>query len=453
MSVTDRRYYGLLWHSAILGLLVGLACAAFTLSWKALDHFVWHSLHAPWHRIWFSLAVGIVIGVILKIVGDPGSMATIIAHFHRTGALPMRDNLPIQPASVLGLVAGQSAGPEGALTQAGGSLGAWLARRLQLRAWQRVLTLAGMGAGFGAFLGAPVGGAILWLEMLHSRGLEYFEAVIPTLVCSFVAYVMMLICVGHGVVQPWHLAAAPVSGTWTPLVAFGLGLFCALVARSYAFIFRAVGMMRHRLGLPLIIETSLAGLAIGLLGVAAPLSYFYGGTQIPVVMTMDTTLLALGGLLAAKMLAASITIRGHWQGGLIIPHMFIGAVLARMIIVVLPGLPPVLTLLCCMAAFNAAVTQTPLASALIVLALTGAGTPIPVFLASITAFIAGHGIIVVENKRSRTEPMNFHLEPIDPIPRIDGTRIPDVPAHLTCAAAASPATDLRSSCQSTRSDM
>ena len=131
-------------------------------------------------------------------------------------------------------------------------------------------------------------------------------------------------------------------------------------------------------------------------------------------MTKDTTLLALAGLLLAKMLAASVTVRGHWQGGLIIPHMFMGVVLGRIVIAVIPGAPPILTMLCCMAAFNAAITQTPLASALIVLALTGAGTPVPVFLASITAFVAGHGVVVVENKQSRTEPMNFHLETSDP---------------------------------------
>lgn len=414
MSVTDRHYYKLLGFSAFLGLLVGFGCAAFTVVWKIFDHTVWHLLHEPWHRVAFSVVIGLLIGLILKVLGDPGTMATIILHFHRSGALPARDNLPILPASVLGLVGGQSAGPEGALTQVGGSLGTWVARYFKQMNFQRVLTLAGMGAGFGAFLGAPVGGAILWLEMLHMRGLEYYEAIIPTMVCSSVAYLVMLLCVGHGVVQPWHLPASPEALSWAPLIAIGLGLLCALVVRLYAFIFRVTGTIQRRLKLPLVVETTLAGLAIGLLGVAFPLSYFYGSRQIPVLMTMDTTLLALIGLLFAKMLAASITVRGHWQGGLIIPHMFMGAVLGRLVVAVFPGVPPMLTLLCCMAAFNAAITQTPLASALIVLALTGAGAPVPVFLASIAAFVGGHGVVVVENKQSRTEPMNFHLETRDP---------------------------------------
>ena len=412
--MNDRRYHLLLLNAAVLGVLVGVACAAFTFAWKSIDHVVWHVLENPMHRVWFSALVGAGIGALLKWLGDPGSMATIIAHFHRAGALPLGDNFTIQPASILGLVGGQSAGPEGALTQAGGSLGAWWARRIRWMALQRVLTLAGMGAGFGAFLGAPVGGAILWLEMLHMRGLEYFEAIIPTLVCSSVAYLVMLGCVGHGVVQAWHVPVAPHGGSWGPLVAIGAGLVCAVAARGYAFGFRAIGRLQRRLALPLIVETTLAGLLIGLLGVVAPLSYFYGGAQIPAVMTMPATWAALVGLLVAKMLAASVTIRGHWQGGLIIPHMFMGAVLGRIVTAVVPGAPPMLTLLCCMAAFNAAATQTPLASALIVLALTGAGAPVPVFLASITAFVAGQGVVVVENKQGRTAPVNFHLEQADP---------------------------------------
>lgn len=414
MSSSDRQYYKLLGMAVVLGVIVGMACFLFTTIWKACDHFVWHILDEPWHRILISTLVGLLIGIILKIVGDPGSMATIIAHFHRSGALPARDNLPILPTSVLGLVAGQSAGPEGALTQVGGSLGTFIAKCFKQQSFQRVLTLAGMGAGFGAFLGAPVGGAILWLEMLHMRGLEYYEAIIPTLVCSCVAYLIMLFGVGHGMVQPWQLSAIPEAFTWTPLIAIGLGLFCAMAARFYAFVFRSIGRLQNRLRLPILVETTLAGLVIGVLGVAFPLSYFYGSKQIPTLMTMDTTLHALAGLLLAKMLAASVTVRGHWQGGLIIPHMFMGVVLGRIVIAVIPGAPPILTMLCCMAAFNAAITQTPLASALIVLALTGAGTPVPVFLASITAFVAGHGVVVVENKQSRTEPMNFHLETSDP---------------------------------------
>lgn len=108
-------------------------------------------------------------------------------------------------------------------------------------------------------------------------------------------------------------------------------------------------------------------------------------------------------LLLAKMCAASVTIRGHWQGGPIIPHIFMGAVLGKIFALAVPEMDPTLIMVCSMAAFNSAATQTPLASALIVLALTGSGEPVAAFLASVVGFLAGQGIVLIENKQSRTE--------------------------------------------------
>lgn len=412
MVMEDARFRRMIILAAVLGVGVGCFGVVFNGLWQFLDWVVWHQAMArPVDRIWISTLVGLLIGLVLMRLFDPGSMATIIYHFHKSGALPMRDNLPIQPVSLMGLVAGQSAGPEGALTQAGGSMGSWLARRTGQDSYARLLTLAGMGAGFGAFLGAPVGGAVLWLEMLHTRGLEYYEAVIPTMVCSSVAYLVMVVTVGHGVVQPWVIESVDHVHWWGPVLAVGLGLVCGGFARGYAVIFRMTGKVARRIGGPIILRTTLAGLLIGLLGYAVPLSYFYGSKQMEDLFHLPLAWHAVAVLIVAKMVAASVTIRGHWQGGLIIPHMFIGAAIGRLIGLALPEVDPALLMLSCMAAFNAAATQTPLASAMIVLALTGYGYPAAVFLASLTGFLAGQGTVIIENKQSRTEPVNFHLQP------------------------------------------
>ncbi len=411
MFKIEKTYRRMLTLSAAVGVLVGLFGAAFYYVWHAIDHHLWHLLENPIHRIWFSTLIGLIIGLILKFLFDPGSMATIIMHFHKAGELPAKDNLPIQPVSLLGLIGGQSAGPEGALTQAGGSLGSWVAKRADAPKLTRVLTLAGMGAGFGAFLGAPVGGAMLWLEMLHTRGLEYYEAVIPTIVCSAVGFLVMLVLVGHGLVPPWHINVDIAPSYWTPFIAVLIGLACGPVAKIYSLMFRYMGKLLNHRTVPLIVQTTTAGLVIGTLGWLVPESYFYGGGQMLHIMTTAFPIGILLAILVAKMVAAAVTIRGHWQGGLVIPHMFMGLILGKIIAMYIPGVDPALSMLCCMAAFNAAATQTPLASALIVLALTGAGLPVPIFLASIAGFIAGQGIVLIDNKQSRDQPHNFHLEP------------------------------------------
>lgn len=405
----DGAHGRLLLLTLVLGVLVGLFCAAFSALWHFADHLLWEHVTQPWMRIVVSTAAGLIIGVILQLTFDPGTMATIIRHFHDHGRLPLRDNTPILPASIVGLMGGQSAGPEGALTQAGGSLGTWLAERTRNPQLARLLTLAGMGAGFGAFLGAPVGGALLWLEMLHRRSLEYYEAIIPTIVASCAAYLVMAVVTGTNMIPPWHLADVQALTRWDLLASVALGVACVPFVKVYMWLFHGSRHLMARVRLPIIFRCTIAGLLIGLLGVAFPLSYFYGGAQMHELLTTPLPVSILVGTLLAKMVAASVTIRGHWQGGLIVPHIFMGALVGKLLCAVAPGLDPTITVLACMAAFNSAATQTPLSSAIIVIALTSSGNPVPIFLASVAGYLAGQNITLIENKRSRTESHNFHL--------------------------------------------
>lgn len=407
--LSEDRYRNLLLLCVVLGVLVGLFSAGFALAWAALLDLVWGGLEAPVHRLWVTPLAGLLVGLTLHFLGNPGSMATIIRHFHASGRLPHRDNLPILPASLIGLVGGQSAGPEGALTQICGSMGSWLGDRFDTPRFTRILTLAGMGAGFGAFLRAPVGGAVLWLEMLHRRGLEYYEAVVPVILTSFVGYLTMAGVMGIHLIPPWHIVPYTSDALLDLAYAAGVALVCAGVAHGYALLFRGTGRALSLFAMPIYARTTLAGAILGVLGFAYPLSYFYGGYAMNTVLGEDLPLAVLLGTLAAKLLAASVTIKGHFQGGLIIPHLFAGALIGKAASMLIPGLHPTLGALAGMAAFNAAATQTPLASALIPLALTGFSQPIPVFLASLVGYLAGYHVSLIEHKQPRTERRDFHL--------------------------------------------
>ena len=110
------------------------------------------------------------------------------------------------------------------------------------------------------------------------------------------------------------------------------------------------------------------------------------------------------------MVAASLTINGNWQGGLIIPHMFMGAIIGRIAALAVPGVAPPLAMLAGMAAFNSSVTGTPLSSALIAIALTDGASIVPVFLASLAAFAASPFIRFIETAASRSERPAFNFE-------------------------------------------
>ncbi len=409
----EDRFRNLLLISTLLGIGVGVFSAGFALAWKSIDGWVWSLVPSPIHRLWISPAVGLVIGLIMHRFFDPGNMSAIVKHFHERGRLPYADNKPILPVSLLGLVGGQSAGPEGVLTQVCGSLGTFLSERFGKPRFMRILTLAGMGAGFGVFLRAPAGGAILWLEVLHRRGLEYYEAVIPTILTSFVGYMVMTGLLGMDLVPMWHYPPSHPEAWWWLIAAIGVAGVCAAVAHGYAWQFRFIGRTFGRWPMPIFIRTTLAGVMIGVLGYLFPLSYFYGGYQMNEVLNQSMTLKLILGTLVAKMLAVSFTIRGHWQGGLIIPHLLMGAMIGKILHLIVPPLDPSMAMLVGMTSFNAAATQTPLSSAMIVLALTGFGNPIPIFLASLTGYLVGYRIDLIEHKGSRTEPPGFHLPDMD----------------------------------------
>jgi H+/Cl- antiporter ClcA len=89
--------------------------------------------------------------------------------------------------------------------------------------------------------------------------------------------------------------------------------------------------------------------------------------------------------------------------------MFMGSVIGRAAAVVVPGIAPAAGMLAGMAAFNAAVTGTPLLSALIAIALTNGAGVTPAFLASLTAFLASPSIGFLEETAPRSESPGLHI--------------------------------------------
>ncbi len=63
---------------------------------------------------------------------------------------------------------------------------------------RRILTMCGMSAALAAFFGMPLTSAIFVLEIPHHNGMEYFEAISPSVVSSLLASIMnKIISQGH----------------------------------------------------------------------------------------------------------------------------------------------------------------------------------------------------------------------------------------------------------------
>ncbi|QKY20884.1 chloride channel protein [Halolamina sp. CBA1230] len=401
------RYHRTLLLATVVGVAVGLFATGFRMAWKAGLDILWSGTVVPWHRIVVSTVAGVLIGGIGMLTHYPGSLAAVVRDFHEHGAIPSRDNVPVVPSNFLGLIAGQGAGPEGMMSVVGGSLGTRVGDRLDAGG-RKLLTLAGMGAGFGTILGAPIGGSLLWLELPHRRGIEYYEAIVPTLVASFSGYLVMVSLGGLSLFNVWEADLMYEYAPFHLAAALLVGVAAVPLGHVYNRVFSAVGRLFNRYSPRLIVRTTLAGLGIGLLGYALPLTYFYGGNQINAVLNGNHSLALLVAVLGGEMIAAALTIQGNWHGGLIIPHMFMGAVLGQALSLVVPGLPAPIAMLTGMAAFNATVTGTPLSSALIAISLTNGAAIVPVFLGSLASFVVGPSVGFVgteEPRREQTGPL------------------------------------------------
>ncbi len=171
----------------VCGLFAGLYWNILQLMTHALEQFEGASL-----LVVMPLA-GLVIGLVIYYLGNPGEIAVIVDNIHfRGGRLDARKNPSMILASLVSISAGGSAGPEAPLVQITGSFGTWVADRLKLEGEDlRSISLAAMAGGFTALFGAPLGGAMFALEILHHQHIvEYYEALLPAIVSSCASYLV-----------------------------------------------------------------------------------------------------------------------------------------------------------------------------------------------------------------------------------------------------------------------
>ena len=91
---------------------------------------------------------------------------------------------------------GGSGGREGPTAQIGAGFGSFLARVLDLDARDaRIAVAAGMAAGIGAIFRAPLGGAVLGIEIPYREDVEA-DALVPSFVASIVAFTIFGVLIG-----------------------------------------------------------------------------------------------------------------------------------------------------------------------------------------------------------------------------------------------------------------
>lgn len=390
----------LLW--ATLGLLGGLIAGAYWVGLEFLTHTL--SIFDGWQVIPLMAICGLLAGLVIHFIGDPGEIHLIVNNIRfKKGKLDPKNNPSMILSSLLCVASGGSLGPEAPLVQVTGSTGTWLGKLFRLKGEElRSLSIAGMASGFTALFGAPLGGSLFSLEILHHKhAVEYYKAIIPALVASSFSYLIFAFIIHLGLGPIWNLSAYEYSGIFD----FGYAVLFAIIgtAMGWGFIFstKFFKFLFERRPIPIYIKTLIGGVLLGLIAFYFPLTRYFGHHEINELLTENFTLKFLVTILIFKIIAISITVTSGWRGGFIIPLFFVGTTLGLIIHQLFPTINVTLAIVSCMAAINSCVTRTPMSTTILLATLTGFGYFIPILFASLTGYFLAPRIPFISSQMEK----------------------------------------------------
>ena len=335
---------------------------------------------------------GALVGLIYRLVpavGAPDVFAAIVTG--RLDPRPVPGGLLVALATLVG---GFSLGPEVPTGMLAGGTASAVADRRDWDLTTRKVTLgSSVAATYAGLFTSPFVSVMLLLELAQSRYVVSLAFLVIQAAAALLGFAVFFAVGGFSSLlaslslpdyqlELWHFAAAAVIA----IVAVGLGVLTAV----FASLFR-------RLAAPLaervVVRGALAGLGLGLLGMAVPLTLFYGASALPQT-TADAAEIGAAVLvisLVAKLAAMTAARSFGFIGGPIFPLVFAGAALGAAVNVIVPDIPAELAVTAGMAAIPAAVLPLPLA--LGVLAVVIAGTSFELVTPALTASLLATTIV------------------------------------------------------------
>lgn len=375
----------LMW--ALLGLIGGTIAGVYWISLNFLTHSL--AFFKGWQVIPLMSICGLLAGLVIHFIGDPGEIHLIVNNIRfKKGKLDPKNNPSMILSSLLCVASGGSLGPEAPLVQVTGSTGTWLGKLLRLKGEElRSFSIAGMASGFTALFGAPLGGSLFSLEILHHKhAVEYYKAIIPAFVASCFSYLVFAVIIHLGLGPIWDLSSYEYAGIFD----FGYAVLFALVGAAFGWLFiwctKTFKLLFEVKDLPIYLKTMIGGLILGIIAYYYPITRYFGHHEVNELLHQDYALNTLIIILILKIVAIAITVTSGWRGGFIIPLFFVGTSLGLILHQLFPFINLSLAIVSCMAAINSCVTRTPMSTTILLATLTGFGHFIPIFFASLTGY-------------------------------------------------------------------
>ncbi|SDE09110.1 H+/Cl-antiporter ClcA [Pricia antarctica] len=392
----------LLW--AVLGLIGGLLSGLYWIVLIFLTEKI--AFFDGWQVIPAMTICGFLAGLVIHFIGEPGEIHLIVNNIRfNKGKLDPKNNPSMILSSLLCIASGGSLGPEAPLIQVTGSTGTWLGKLFRLKGEDlRSMSIAGMASGFTAMFGAPLGGSLFSLEILHHRhAVEYYKAIIPALVASSFSYIVFALIIHLGLGAIWDLSAYEYSDIFD----FGYAVLFAVLGAftGWCFIYctKFFKVVFEKKPIPIYLKTAIGGLLLGIIAFYFPLTRYFGHFEIAELLTGGFPIRLLFLLLVFKLIAIAITVTSGWRGGFIIPLFFVGATLGLIIHHFFPGTSVTLVVVSCMAAINACVTRTPMSTTILLATLTGFSYFVPILFASLTGYFLAPRIPFIGSQMDKGE--------------------------------------------------
>jgi H+/Cl- antiporter ClcA len=397
---TSKTFWIKFGWGVLIGLLATLGVLFYTYIINLGLRFLWSDppgaepFSGSWRLVIIMTIVGFIVGLLHRFTKAKGiGVGEIIVD----GRVDNRFVPGALLISLVSLIGGFSLGPVLPTGMLAGGLATWISDKRKLsEEIRRSNVVSSITAAYGGLFTAPLGAFLIPLEMPHMQTIESYGVLIiagATAVLGFLVFyisggnqfdgLLRLLDLPEYTLLPWHLVVAFMIGLLGAAVAWILGLSISIL---------------KKLVMPLnrwpILRSTLAGLMLGLLGMALPLTLFNGSDGLVYVTENAAQIGAalLVVIIFAKILATAGALSTGFIGGSIFPMFFVGGTLGTVVTLLFPGIPIALTVGCGMVAVTSGVLPIPIAFGIYTILIVGLPITeaIPVFVAGLTAlFVMG----------------------------------------------------------------
>ena len=303
-----------------IGILVGLVAVAFHLG---ID---WGTelRHEYPNVIWLLPVGGIGIVLLYRWSGmekDRGTNLVLVA-VREAEPLKLRTAPLIFLSTIVTHLLGGSAGREGAALQLGGSMAAYVGRKVKLDAKDsRMMVMCGMAAAFAALFGTPLTAAVFAMEVV-SVGVMYYAAMVPCLVSALVGMMVSCACGLHKA-HGYQISGVPELNPQALVQIGALGILCAILSIWFCKAMHAAPKLYAKYFQNPLVRAAMGGvLVLGATLLVGNQDYngagdvlirrMLAGEQIPEAFLM-------------KIIFTALTLGAGFRGGEIVPVLCTGA--------------------------------------------------------------------------------------------------------------------------------